>query len=102
MPKRQCLYGGRGMADYYYEPPFQSSWRTMTNTTEVTNLPLSDIKADKACQSRDAINLAIIDEYTEVMKEKGDDRFPAVVVFHDGTDYWLSEGFHRHAAAKEA
>src|SRR3954469_583335 len=90
------------MTEYHYEPPFQSSWRTMTTNTEVTNLPLSDIKADRACQSRDAMNMTIIDEYTEIMKEKGDDRFPAVVVFHDGTDYWLSEGFHRHAAAKEA
>src|SRR4051812_1716234 len=90
------------MTEYHYEPPFQSSWRTMTNKTEITNLPLSDIKADKACQSRDSMDLTIIDEYTEIMKEKGDDRFPAIVVFHDGTDYWLSEGFHRHAAANKA
>jgi hypothetical protein len=74
----------------------------MTNDTTVTNLPLADIKVDPACQTRAAMNNETIDEYVEVMKEKGDGPFPAVVVFHDGTDYWLSDGFHRHAAAKKA
>jgi hypothetical protein len=76
--------------------------RKMTNDTTVTNLPLADIKVDPACQTRAAMNNETIDEYVEVMKEKGDGPFPAVVVFHDGTDYWLSDGFHRHAAAKKA
>ena len=36
------------------------------------------------------------------MKERGDESFPAIVVFHDGADYWLSDGFHRHQAAMKA
>ena len=74
----------------------------MTNNTHFTNLTLSDIKVDPECQARAAMDDTTIDEYAEVMKEKGYDRFPAVVVYHDGTDYWLSDGFHRYAAAEKA
>jgi hypothetical protein len=28
------------------------------------------------------------------------DKFPSLVVFHDGTTYWLVEGFHRFEAAQ--
>jgi hypothetical protein len=65
-------------------------------------LPLADIKIDTACQARAAINATIIDEYAKIMKGRSDDTFPPVVVFHDGTDHWLSDGFHRHAAAEKA
>src|SRR6476619_7263015 len=74
----------------------------MTNETTVTDLPLADIKVDRACQTRAAMNDETTDEYVGVMKEKGSAAFPAVVVFQDGTNYWLSDGFHRHAAAKKA
>ena len=74
----------------------------MTNETKVTSLPLSEINVDQGCQARAAMNDETIDEYVEVMKEKGDEPFPAVVVFHDDTDFWLSDGFHRRAAAVKA
>jgi hypothetical protein len=28
------------------------------------------------------------------------DKFPPVIVFHDGSDYWLADGFHRYFATK--
>jgi hypothetical protein len=74
----------------------------MSNETKVTYLPVSAIKVDPACQARAGMNSETINEYAEVMKEGGDDAFPAVVVFHDGADYWLSDGFHRYEAAKIA
>jgi len=74
----------------------------MSNETKVTYLPVSAIKVDPACQARVEMNTEIVNEYAEVMKQRGDDAFPAIVVFYDGTDYWLSDGFHRYEAAKKA
>ena len=71
----------------------------MSTETKVTYLPVSAIKVDPACQARAEINTETVNEYAEVMKERGDESFPAIVVFHDGADYWLSDGFHRHQAA---
>jgi hypothetical protein len=61
-----------------------------------------NIKVDPACQARASTNAKTVNDYVEIMEEEGDDNFPPVAVFHDGTDYWLSDGFHRHAAAKKA
>jgi len=73
----------------------------MSNETTTTYLELTNIAVDQACQSRAAINAATVAEYAEAMGE-GDDAFPPVRVFHDGTAYWLADGFHRYAAAKKA
>jgi ParB-like chromosome segregation protein Spo0J len=43
---------------------------------------------------------SVVAEYAERL-EAGDE-LPAVVVFYDGTTYWLAEGFHRLAAHKKA
>src|ERR1700730_7471553 len=74
----------------------------MTNDTNVSELAVADIKVDPECQARAASNDATINEYAKIMKEGNDNAFPPVVVFHDGTDYWLSDGFHRHSAAQKA
>lgn len=63
-------------------------------------LPLAAIKIDGGTQSRAEIDEATIAEYAEDMS-KGD-TFPAVVVYFDGTDYWLADGFHRVHAAQRA
>jgi ParB-like chromosome segregation protein Spo0J len=73
----------------------------MTNETKVTYLPVSAIKVDTACQARAEMNTDTIDDYAEIMKED-DDVFPPVTVFHDGSDYWLADGFHRYRAAQQA
>src|SRR5437016_4010919 len=84
------------------KPPCSSSRGKMTDEIKVTKLPVSAIKVDPACQARAEMSTETINEYADDMKEKGDDTFPAIVVFHDGTDYWLSDGFHRYEAAKKA
>lgn len=62
-------------------------------------MKLSDIRIDGGTQVRTRIDTAKVAEYAERMADG--DVFRAVDVWFDGTDYWLSDGFHRwHAAAR--
>jgi hypothetical protein len=60
-------------------------------------LELSKIKAD--AQVRVQINREIVEQYAEAMCAGV--VFPSIVVFHDGADYHLADGFHRIAAARQ-
>lgn len=63
-------------------------------------LSIDSIKLDSDLQPRVTLDQGTIDKYAEAMKEGA--TFPGVVVFHDGADYWLADGYHRYAAAKKA
>lgn len=56
------------------------------------------IRTDGGTQSRVAISMNVVAEYMEAMR--GGSVFPPVVVFFDGEQHWLADGFHRLAAAK--
>lgn len=60
-------------------------------------LKLSQIRLDGDTQPRAAMSQAAVDDYSDAMWEGV--KFPPVVVFYDGTDYWLADGFHRRDAA---
>lgn len=62
-------------------------------------LNLLAIRTDGGTQTRKELNTQAVDEYAELMKEGH--QFPLMVVFHDGSDYWLSSGFHRYFANKK-
>lgn len=57
-------------------------------------LHIDQIRTDGGTQSRAAINEATVAEYAEAMADP-DTVFPAVVVYFDGRDHWLADGFHR-------
>lgn len=63
-------------------------------------LNLNAIRIDGGTQSRVEINMEVVGDYAEAIKSGIE--FPAVVVFHDGADYWLADGFHRYHAHKQA
>lgn len=63
-------------------------------------IALDKIRTDGGTQTRAGIDRPTVDSYRDAM-ESGD-RFPAVVVFHDGRDHWLGDGFHRYLAAAAA
>ena len=56
-------------------------------------LSLDNIRLDGGTQPRAELRLDTINEYAEAMKAGA--KFPPVVVFYDGTEYWLADGFHR-------
>jgi hypothetical protein len=62
-------------------------------------LNLEAIRLDGETQARVALDSDQVAEYAEAMRDG--DKFPAIVVFHDGSDYWLADGFHRYHATKQ-
>lgn len=58
-------------------------------------IEISKIKYD-GTQSRVEINETTVQEYADLIAAGVD--FPPVIVFFDGVDYWLADGFHRFLA----
>lgn len=62
-------------------------------------LKIAQIRTDGGTQPRAQINEAIVAEYADALTEGA--KLPEVVVFHDGADYWLADGFHRFHANRK-
>ncbi|MBK8990144.1 MAG: ParB N-terminal domain-containing protein [Chloroflexi bacterium] len=70
-------------------------------------IPLNNIRRDGGTQSRASMNPQTIVEYQDALVEaRGQEcatakgwPFPPVTVYYDGTDYHLSDGYHRTIAA---
>lgn len=61
-------------------------------------LNLSDIRIDGGTQARLKLNQEKVKQYAEHLRDG--ETFPPVIVYHDGSDYWLADGFHRYFANK--
>jgi hypothetical protein len=61
-------------------------------------LRLDQIEPDPVTQPRAAMNVPLVAEYIEAMREGTE--FPPVTVFHDGQRYWMGDGHHRVFAAR--
>ena len=59
-------------------------------------LKLTAIRLDGNTQPREKLDNERVDLYAENMKNG--DKFPPITVHYDGSNYWLSSGFHRYAA----
>ena len=72
----------------------------LTKTPHTQALNLSDIRTDGGTQARAGIDQAVVAEYAVAIGEGAD--FPPLVVFSDGEELWLVDGFHRLAAYRAA
>lgn len=61
------------------------------------SLQLGDIVTTAGTQIRAKVDAESVSDYAEAMTEGA--RFPPIVVFHDGSEYILADGFHRVMAA---
>ena len=61
---------------------------------------ISGIRVNGGTQSRASINRDTVADYAEAMENGA--TFPPIVVFYDGSDYWLADGFHRYEAYDRA
>lgn len=66
-------------------------------------LSIDLLRIDGDTQSRVAINEDVVDDYAEIICESsGEWPFPPLDVFHDGSEYYVADGFHRFLAANRA
>ncbi len=66
----------------------------------VAEIKLADIVTTGGTQSRISLSESAVAEYSEAMTNGH--TLPPIVVFHDGSVYWLADGFHRVMAANRA
>lgn len=62
-------------------------------------LNLDVIRLDGDTQPREKLDDDRVELYAENMRDG--DKFPPITVHHDGSNYWLSSGFHRYFATKK-
>jgi hypothetical protein len=60
------------------------------------NINLKAIRIDGGTQSRVSLSQDTVTAYIDALNSEMD--LPPVIVFHDGADYWLADGFHRFHA----
>lgn len=65
------------------------------------NLAIDLLRIDGDTQSRLKINQDTVDDYAELI-DTSTWPFPPLDVFHDGTDYFVADGFHRLLAGQRA
>src|SRR6056297_19813 len=62
-------------------------------------IEIDSIRMDGGTQARAGINDDTVADYAEQMEDETT-VFPPIIVYHDGRDYWLADGFHRVEAWK--
>jgi hypothetical protein len=67
-------------------------------THPIQKIQLADIDAAAGTQIRECVDYWVVQDYVSAMKEG--DQFPPVVLFYDGTTYYIGDGFHRYHASK--
>jgi len=63
-------------------------------------IEISKICIDGRLQSRAALDQNVVADYAEAYRAAV--KMPPVVLFFDGSTYWLADGFHRYNGAKDA
>ena len=66
----------------------------------MSSIEIAKLRRDGGTQPRAGIYTDTVEEYAEALETGA--TFPPVVVFYDGSDYWLADGFHRTMAHEKA
>ena len=75
----------------------------MTTNTPTAGRPrkvmIEHIEYDSENQARERLDNDTVAEYADAMERK--EKLPPIVCYHDGSTYWLADGFHRYHAARK-
>lgn len=73
----------------------------LRTASEQASVPLAKIRTDGGTQMRAALDEDTVEQYIEAMRAQGGwGEFPAAVIYYDGSQYWLADGFHRVEALR--
>jgi len=65
-------------------------------------IELESIQTNGGTQMRAGLNAETVGEYMQTLRDSDQAwPFPPVTVYYDGENYWLGDGFHRVAAARQ-
>jgi predicted RNA methylase len=67
---------------------------------ETTSLAIAQIRRDGGTQTREKLDLSHVATLVEALEDGNE--FDPAIVFYDGTDYWLGDGFHRCQSKEDA
>jgi hypothetical protein len=70
----------------------------MQTIAPTQTIEIAKIRIDGGTQPRVMMDRAAVADYSESMKDGNE--LPPVVLYFDGKDYWLADGFHRRQAAE--
>jgi transposase-like protein len=70
----------------------------LTEAAGTSDIDLRLIQRDQSIQGRVQVNTSVVAQYAELMRLGV--QFPPIRLWYNGTTYWLSDGFHRVAAAE--
>ena len=95
-----CKVCGSLTIDQIRNPKEPTSRMKEKQVDPIVDLAIEEITVNTAAQSRASIDTDLVSEYAELMRDGV--IFPPITVFSDSVTHWLSEGFHRLAAYREA
>ncbi|NEP55992.1 MAG: ParB N-terminal domain-containing protein [Symploca sp. SIO2G7] len=78
----------------------QFSFLNSQSTHTPTALPIAQIRRDGGTQPREKLDLNHVATLKDAIADGAE--LEPVVVFYDGEDYWLADGFHRCKASEES
>ena len=88
----------KNLASEANSPPFKFDIPVLD--VRIASVQIEEIRIDPDVQSRQKLNCEVIREYSSAYQSGK--AMPAVSVFQEGEWFWLSDGFHRVAAARDA
>lgn len=65
-------------------------------------LKVDNIRIDGGTQAREEIDNDAVRDYADILQENNGEGLPPIEVYFDGSQYWLSDGFHRWHAHRQA
>lgn len=68
--------------------------------SQTTMLKRNQLRRDGGTQMRDQLSEEAIEQYT--IAYRNGEKMPAIIVFNDGENFWIADGFHRDESAGRA